>query len=134
MLKDVNRSERKQLIERIRSDAALIAPKFGLEYAAIQAERKNVKRRYGVCFTDGVIKIRLSHISTAKPLKYSSLISTLCHELAHLRHFNHGSSFQRLYHEVLEYARDQGIYRPESDPLKKTHSFRSVGSKQLDLF
>ena len=79
MLKVVNRFERKNLIEKIRSDAALIAPKFRLRYAAIQAESKNVKRRYGVFFIDGLIKIRLSHISTAEPLKYSSLISTLCH-------------------------------------------------------
>jgi hypothetical protein len=39
-------------------------------------------------------------------------VNTLCHELAHLRHFNHGLRFRRLYFEILEYARDRAIYRP----------------------
>jgi hypothetical protein len=59
-----------------------------------------------------VIKIRLWHVTTGRPLKYSSLVNTLCHELAHLRHFNHGLSFRAFYREILEFAREQGIYRP----------------------
>ncbi len=71
-----------------------------------------MKRRYGVCFSDGAIRIRLHHVTTGRPLKYSSLVNTLCHELAHLRHFNHGPRFKTLYLRILEYARAQGIYRP----------------------
>ena len=134
--KSVTSDERKKLIAKLRLDAELIAPKFRLRYAAIQAENKNVKNRYGVCFSDGVIRIRLSHVLTTKPLKYSSLVNTLCHELAHLRHFNHGPSFQQLYHEILEYARDRGIYRPEEfrkDQPKKRDNSREIGPKQLRL-
>jgi hypothetical protein len=36
----------------------------------------------------------------------------LCHELAHLRHFDHGLRFRRLYAQILEYARDRGLYQP----------------------
>ena len=75
-----------------------------------------MKRRYGVCFADGTIRIRLRHAVTGRPLTYSSLVNTLCHELAHLRHFNHGLRFQRFYFEILEYARDRGIYRPGGEP------------------
>jgi hypothetical protein len=104
------RSERAELLARLRQDAARIAAEFGLDYRAIHAE--NVKSRYGVCYSDGLIKVRLSHASTGRPLKYSSLIDTVCHELAHLRHFNHGPEFKAFFFELLGWARRQGIYRP----------------------
>jgi len=72
-----------------------------------------VKRRYGVCFSDGEIRIRLRHARTGEPLKYSSLVNTLCHELAHLRHFHHGERFKSFYLELLAWARFEGIYRPD---------------------
>ncbi len=108
----MDRKTRAELVARLNRDGAIIAAHFGLRYRSIEAERANVKNRYGVCYSDGTIKIRLRHVTTGKPLKYSSLIATLCHELAHLRHFNHGLRFRRFNQEVLEYARAQGIYRP----------------------
>jgi hypothetical protein len=101
-----------ELIARLNSDGARLASHFALEYRAIEAERPRVKRRYGVCHADGTIRIRLAHAVSGKPLKYSSLVNTLCHELAHLRHFNHGARFRRFYREILEYARTTRIYRP----------------------
>lgn len=71
-----------------------------------------MKRRYGVCFSDGSIRIRLKHAESGRPLKYSSLVSTLCHELAHLRHFHHGPSFRAFYLEILAFARRSAIYQP----------------------
>ncbi len=124
-------------MERLRRDGARIAERFGLRYRAIEAERANVKNRYGVCFSDGTIRVRLNHVTTREPLRYSSLISTLCHELAHLRHFNHGPRFQRFYHEVLEYARDEGIYRPRpkrSEPAPREPRKTAPESGQLSLF
>lgn len=104
--------ERRELMERIGRDAAAIAARFGLRYRALEPERANVKSRYGVCYSDGTIRIRLHHAVTRRPLKYSSLVNTLCHELAHLRHFDHGPRFKRFYLTLLEYARREGIYRP----------------------
>ena len=109
----MDRRTRRELLERLTTDARRIAGHFGLEYRALEAERANVKRRYGVCYDDGTIKIRLNHAATGEPLKYSSLVNTLCHELAHLRHFNHGQRFQAFYRRVLGHARDSGIYRPD---------------------
>jgi len=97
---------------RLNRDAEHIAWRFGLEYKSIEAERANVKNRFGICYEDGVIKIRLRHAVTGAPLRYSSLISTLCHELAHLRHFNHGQRFRAFNLELLEFARAEGVYRP----------------------
>ena len=101
-----------ELLDRIQRDGALIAARFGLRYRAIEAERPRVKRRYGVCYADGTIRIRLRHAKTGEPLKYSSLVNTLCHELAHLRHFNHGLRFRSFYAQILEFARDRGLYQP----------------------
>ena len=102
----------RRLIARLNRDAQRIAWRFGLRYRSIEAERANVKNRYGICYDDGVIRIRLRHAVTGRPLRYSSLVSTLCHELAHLRYFNHGVRFRVFNMELLEFAREQGIYRP----------------------
>ena len=106
--------EARELIERLNRDAERIAARFGLRYRAIEAERANVRRRYGVCFADGRIRIRLRHAATGRSLKYSSLVNTLCHELAHLRHFNHGPRFKAFYFRLLDFARLEGIYRPRA--------------------
>jgi predicted metal-dependent hydrolase len=108
----VERAVARRLIELLNRDAELIAGHFGLRYRSITAERVGVRSRYGVCYADGAIKIRLRHVTTGRPLKYSSLVNTLCHELAHLRHFNHGPRFKAFYFEILDYARVRGIYRP----------------------
>jgi hypothetical protein len=106
------RAEQRVLLAHIRRDARTLARDFKLELRSIDAERANVKSRYGICYDDGSIRIRLRHARTRKLLKYSALIDTLCHELAHLRHFNHGERFQALYRGLLARARSLGIYRP----------------------
>ena len=105
-------ASRASLLQSLIRDAERIARHFGLHYKSIDAERANVTSRYGVCFADGAIRIRLRHVVTGRPLKYSSLVNTLCHELAHLRHFNHGPRFKAFYLELLDFARAHGIYRP----------------------
>lgn len=108
----MDQATKRELLTRLERDAGHLCSRFGLRYRVLEAERANVKRRYGVCFSDGTIRIRLRHAATGRALKYSSLVNTLCHELAHLRHFNHGPQFQALYGRILEYARRSGIYRP----------------------
>lgn len=103
---------RNELMARLERDATAIATRFGLRYRVIEAESPRVKRRYGVCYRDGTIRIRLAHAVTGQPLRYSSLVATLCHELAHLRHFDHGLRFRSLNEQILAWARRAGIYRP----------------------
>jgi predicted metal-dependent hydrolase len=131
----------RELIERLNRDAERIAVRFGLRYRAIEAERANVRRRYGVCFADGRIRIRLRHAATGRSLKYSSLVNTLCHELAHLRHFNHGPRFKAFYFRLLDFARAEGIYRPREAtvavaraPLREPDPAPASATRQLDLF
>ena len=129
------------LVERLNRDGEQLARRFGLQYKTIVAERANVTRRYGVCFDDGTIKIRLRHAVTGKPLKYSSLVNTLCHELAHLRHFHHGETFKAFYQQILSYARTQRLYqprpsgpRPGSRPTARPEAPKPQVPVQLALF
>jgi predicted metal-dependent hydrolase len=133
------------LMESLNRDAERIARRFGLRYKSLEAERANVVSRYGVCYSDGAIRIRLRHATTGRPLKYSSLVNTLCHELAHLRHFDHGLRFRALYLQILEFARAEGIYRPGGE-LRSGVALRdrttrpaasradAIGPTQLPLF
>jgi hypothetical protein len=116
-----------ELMVRLERDAQRVCVRFRLRYLVLEPERANVKRRYGVCYSDGTIRIRLIHATTRQPLKYSSLVNTLCHELAHLRHFNHGPRFQTLYGQILEWARHEGIYRP--GPEQKTNGSEALRAR-----
>jgi predicted metal-dependent hydrolase len=108
----VERAEQETVLRRLRRDAGYLAAHFDLGLRALDAEQPRVKRRYGICYEDGSIRIRLCHARTGRLLKYSALVDTLCHELAHLKHFNHGARFKVFYGRLLEHARRVGIYRP----------------------
>ena len=140
----MDRREVRALVERLTRDAERIAARFDLNYQSIQAERAGINGHYGICDSDGAIKIRLRHVKTGRPLKYSSLVNTLCHELAHLRHFDHGPRFKAFYFRLLEFARAEGIYQPRpagpaSEPVAASAAPVSdtstpAGPSQLELF
>ena len=138
----MDRATARSLMARLNRDAEHIAWRFGLEYKSIDAERANVKSRFGICYEDGVIKIRLNHAVSGKPLRYSSLVSTLCHELAHLRHFDHSPRFRAFNLELLEFARAKGMYRPRiasagsarRRPEPRPRPLVPAGPVQLSLF
>ncbi len=104
--------EWQSVLRRLRRDAVVLATAFHLPLRSVEAERANVKRRFGVCYDDGSIRIRLRHLRTHELLKYSALVDTLCHELAHLRYFDHAPRFHALYRGILGHARRRGIYTP----------------------
>ena len=132
--------EARAIMTRLRGDAVRIAGAFGLRYRAIESERPGVNGHYGLCTSDGLIRIRLRHATTGRPLKYSSLVATLCHELAHLKHFNHGPLFQAFNQRLVEWARSEGIYRPGRRPspalpqAPRPPTEAAPGPRQLDLF
>lgn len=104
--------ETRSTMDRLRAQAAVLCRRHGLRVRSIVAERDGVNGHYGICYEDGEIRIRLRHARTGRLLKESSLVDTLCHELAHLRHLNHGASFRRLYQRILDSARELDYYRP----------------------
>jgi len=113
---------------RLRIQGEALALRFGLRWAALEAEREGVTAHYGICYRDGVIRIRLRHAVTGRLLKESSLVDTLCHELAHLRHFDHGKRFRSLYERILEEARGRGYYRPGPTGPRQARLFPDGGS------
>ncbi len=142
---DVEHEEQRVVVERLRRDARVLAERFRLPLSRLDAEKPRVKRRYGVCYEDGSIRIRLRHARTGRLLKYSALADTLCHELAHLRYFDHGPRFRTFYERILAYARRVGIYRPtprhllaavvRSGPARAPTPARPpTGPIQLELF
>jgi predicted metal-dependent hydrolase len=117
-LTDPERAARDRAIERLRRHATVLAEAFELPLVSIDPESERVRRRLGICYADGRIRIRLHSLRSVELLKYSAMVDTLCHELAHLRHFNHGRRFWALYRRILAYARRQGIYRPGPEPAQ----------------
>jgi len=107
-------AENREMMSKLRRWGTDLGQSFGLRYTALEAEADDVTEWYGVCYEDGVIRIRLRNARNGRMLKESAIVDTLCHELAHLRHLDHGIRFRRLYREILEQARQRGIYRPRS--------------------
>jgi len=84
----------RELVERLRADAARVAAKFSLPRFDLDADRPDAHDRYGVCDENGRIRVRLVHARTGRVLRYSALIDTVVHELAHLRHMDHGPRWE----------------------------------------
>jgi hypothetical protein len=104
--------EDRNIMSRLRAWGTDLGGRFGLAYKRLDPEKDGVTAHYGVCYEDGVIRIRLRHATTGRLLKESSLVDTLCHELAHLKYMDHSPSFRRLYLRILDTARELGYYRP----------------------
>ena len=130
--KKLDPATQRQLLVRLSRDAERIAKPFGLRYRSIVAERAGTKRRYGACFEDGTIKIRLINVVSGKPLRYSSLLDTLCHELAHLKYWHHGPNFQRFHQRLLDYARDHGLYEPAPAKRAPTDSADAAAGASVE--
>ncbi len=106
--------ENREMMAKLRRWGTELGRMFDLDYTSLEAEREGVTGHYGVCYEDGAIRIRLRHARTQCLLKESSLVDTLCHELAHVRYMNHGLRFRKLYQQILDQARRLGHYRPGS--------------------
>ena len=104
--------ENEATMRKLREWGGVLARSHGLRWRSLDPEREGVNAHYGICYEDGVIRIRLRHARTGRLLKESSLVDTLCHELAHLRYLDHSLRFRRLFQRILDEARELGFYRP----------------------
>ena len=94
-------AESRRVMRQLRRDAQRIAAHFGLRYASLRPEREGITDHFGICYANGEIRVRLRHATTGRVLRYSSLIDTVCHELAHLRHFDHSERFEAFFAELV---------------------------------
>jgi len=127
------------LVEQLRGDARRIAEHFRLPPFELEADRPDARSRYGQCDSNGRILVRLVNVRTGRGLKYSALVDTVVHELAHLRHMNHGPRWEALYQRMLVWSRNQGIYQPRATQATQatphsSGSMRAPGIEQLALF
>jgi hypothetical protein len=126
------------LVERLRLDAERVAREFRLPPFELDADRPDSVERYGICFSDGRIRVRLVHARTGRALKYSAMIDTVVHELAHLRYLDHGPRWEALYRRMLAWCRQAGLYRPR--PVVAPAAYSSAPTpeaqeaEQLGLF
>lgn len=65
---------------------------------------KCAKNSYGYCSADRHIRIGLRNPHTNKPVKWETVINTVCHELAHLTYHHHKRSWYRLYRKYFNYV------------------------------
>jgi len=61
----------RELVERLRADATRVAEHFDLPPFELDADRPDARGRYGLCFDDGRIRVRLSHVRTGRALRYA---------------------------------------------------------------
>jgi hypothetical protein len=124
----------RECMDRLQADAARVARHFGLPPFELDADRPDSRDRYGICFDDGRIRVRLVDVRTGRVLRYSALIDTVVHELAHLRHMDHGPRWEALYRRMLEWCREAGIYAPRPRRVPDTMPPSATGPVQLHLF
>jgi len=120
------------LMDALRAAATRVATQFNLPPFSLDADRPTSTSRYGICHADGTIRVRLVHATTGRPLKYSALIDTVVHELAHLRYLDHGPRWEAAYQQMLEWCRQDGIYEPR--PVPPPSSTRAGVPAQLGIF
>lgn len=78
-------------------------------------DQESGETAYAHCYRFGnkkyLIVLRLHNRRTGRPLCEETLLDSVCHELAHVRHFSHGRRWRALYLSMLRYARDVGLAR-----------------------
>lgn len=89
------------------------AREFGLRLRTVRvtSERDARDGTYGRCFWSGVIHVTLRWPEPdGRPVLAYSLVETMAHELAHLRHFGHCGRWVRLHAEIFKRMADDGVF------------------------
>ena len=65
-----HKAEDAEMMRRLRGWGAELASAFNLAWSALEAESQGVTEHYGICYEDGLIRIRLRHARTGRLLKH----------------------------------------------------------------
>ena len=105
--------------------ATKVCKHFGLSYGSIVPETRKQVRFYGECqpcnrcqnaggidernCSEKILHIRIHQLNNpTKALAPSTILRTLAHELAHLRHWDHGSYHRSFEDEIMEFIKEEG--------------------------
>jgi hypothetical protein len=99
------------ILAKIRRDVQPVLKEFGLSFSTLNES----VAEGSLGFNRGQRIIALNVRQKSNPMllrKYSAIMATMLHELAHLRHMNHGPQFKMFEAELVAWARSHGIYSP----------------------
>jgi hypothetical protein len=112
------------LWKNIHEIADKISKYYGLRYGKILPETRKQAQHYGECTpcdkchraehiderncSDKILYIRVHQLNRpGVPLATSTILRTLAHELAHLRHWGHGKAHRAFEEEIVEYMQEE---------------------------
>lgn len=103
--------------------AAKVSKHFGLSYGSIVPEIRKQVKFYGECqpcdrchntanvdernCNEKILYIRIHQLNNPKKaLAASTILRTLAHELAHLKHWDHGPAHREFEEEIMEFIKE----------------------------
>ena len=109
----------------IHEIAQKVCKHYGLSYGKIVPETRKLAQHYGeiqscdkclnseyideVNCSEKILYIRIHQLDRPRvPLAESTIFHTLAHELAHLRHWKHGTEHRGFQEEIMELMREMG--------------------------
>jgi len=91
------------LLVALSVTAAKLSSEFGFwakSIGELKEEDLAKDKDMGYCYPDGTLEIRL--LVDGCYIDHLEVLDTLCHEMAHLKYFNHGRKFRKLYKKLLK--------------------------------
>jgi predicted metal-dependent hydrolase len=96
--------------KEVHEVADKVSKHFGLKYNTIVPETRKLARCYGECRSTpkGMnIFVRVHQLKNPRrPLAASTILRTLAHEMAHLKHWGHGPAHRAFTREIVEYIKE----------------------------